>query len=126
MPCGAPGVFRPGAGICHPQERRAEGCRIERRRQDDAAIALGEFIFSRFDPVADQALALLEGLGPDGTLGLMNGMSVLEAVRRYSILTVGDGLISQIPALIVATTSERRRQPSMRLRIPSRKAGVRW
>src|SRR5205814_915191 len=28
-----------------------------------------------------------------------------QAVSRYSILTVGDGLVSQIPALIVATAS---------------------
>ncbi|MEZ6113935.1 MAG: FHIPEP family type III secretion protein [Pirellulaceae bacterium] len=38
-------------------------------------------------------------------LGLMAGMPLAEAFQRYSILTVGDGLVSQIPALIIATTA---------------------
>jgi flagellar biosynthesis protein FlhA len=38
-------------------------------------------------------------------LGLINGMSALGAVQKYSILSIGDGLITQIPALITATAS---------------------
>ena len=38
-------------------------------------------------------------------LGLSKGMSLGDAVHKYSILTIGDGLVSQIPALIVATTA---------------------
>ena len=34
-----------------------------------------------------------------------SGLTIVEAVKRYSILTVGDGLVSQIPALIIATAS---------------------
>ena len=38
-------------------------------------------------------------------LGLSRGMDVSQAIRTYSILTVGDGLVAQIPALIIATAS---------------------
>ena len=38
-------------------------------------------------------------------LGLTKGMEVAAALRTYSVLSVGDGLVSQIPALIVATAS---------------------
>lgn len=38
-------------------------------------------------------------------LGVINGMSVVGAIQKYSILTIGDGLITQIPALITATAS---------------------
>ncbi len=38
-------------------------------------------------------------------LGVSNGLTAMEAVRRYSVLTVGDGLVSQIPALIIATAT---------------------
>ena len=38
-------------------------------------------------------------------LGLTRGMDVATALRTYSVLSVGDGLVSQIPALIVATAS---------------------
>ena len=34
-----------------------------------------------------------------------NGMAFGEAVERYSVLTVGDGLVSQIPALLMAIAS---------------------
>ncbi len=32
-------------------------------------------------------------------------MSFAESIHTYSVLSIGDGLISQIPALIVATTA---------------------
>jgi flagellar biosynthesis protein FlhA len=38
-------------------------------------------------------------------LGLTRGMEIATAIRTYSVLSVGDGLVSQIPALIVATAS---------------------
>ncbi len=38
-------------------------------------------------------------------LGLTRNLSIVDALRTYSILSVGDGLVSQIPALIVATAS---------------------
>jgi flagellar biosynthesis protein FlhA len=38
-------------------------------------------------------------------IGLMNGMPLVQALKVYSILTVGDGLVSQIPALIIATAA---------------------
>ena len=33
------------------------------------------------------------------------GLSINAAIRTYSTLTVGDGLVSQIPGLIIATTA---------------------
>ncbi len=38
-------------------------------------------------------------------IGVGSGLTIMEAVRRYSVLTIGDGLISQIPALIIATST---------------------
>lgn len=38
-------------------------------------------------------------------LGVSNGLTVWEAITRYSILTVGDGLVSQIPALVIAISA---------------------
>lgn len=36
---------------------------------------------------------------------VQNGMAVTEAAQTYTILTVGDGLVSQIPALIISTAA---------------------
>jgi len=38
-------------------------------------------------------------------MGVTHGMSFGESIRTYSILSVGDGLVSQIPALVIATTA---------------------
>ncbi len=39
-------------------------------------------------------------------IGVMQqGMSLLEAAQNYTILTIGDGLVSQIPALIISTSA---------------------
>ena len=34
-----------------------------------------------------------------------NGLSVTDALQQYTILTIGDGLVSQIPALLISTAA---------------------
>jgi type III secretion protein V len=36
---------------------------------------------------------------------MQRGMPMSEALDRYSLLTIGDGLVSQIPALFVSITA---------------------
>ena len=38
-------------------------------------------------------------------IGVMNGMSFAQAGELYTRLTIGDGLVSQIPALLISTAS---------------------
>lgn len=38
-------------------------------------------------------------------LGWTRGMPIAAALRHYSVLTIGDGLVSQIPSLIIAVSS---------------------
>lgn len=38
-------------------------------------------------------------------IGVISGMPINEAVQKYSLLTVGDGLVSQIPALLISTAT---------------------
>jgi flagellar biosynthesis protein FlhA len=38
-------------------------------------------------------------------LGYTRGMSIMDAVQQYSILSIGDGLVSQIPSIIIAVSS---------------------
>jgi len=60
--------------------------------------------FVRGDAIAG---LLITGINLVGgiILGVSRGMSLLDSVKTYSILTVGDGLISQVPALIIATSA---------------------
>ncbi|MHC5060373.1 MAG: flagellar biosynthesis protein FlhA [Planctomycetota bacterium] len=47
------------------------------------------------------AINLLGGI----ILGYTRGMTIPNAIRQYSILSIGDGLVSQIPSIIVAVSS---------------------
>ena len=39
------------------------------------------------------------------TMGYTRGMSVSDAMKTYSILSIGDGLVSQIPSMIISISS---------------------
>lgn len=60
--------------------------------------------FVRGDAIAGLIVTAINLIG-GVIIGLTRGMDVSQALRTYSILTVGDGLVAQIPALIVATAS---------------------
>jgi flagellar biosynthesis protein FlhA len=60
--------------------------------------------FVRGDAIAAVIITAINLIG-GVVIGLMRGQPLTAAIRTYSILTIGDGLISQVPALIVATAS---------------------
>ncbi|MCS7016328.1 MAG: flagellar biosynthesis protein FlhA [Gemmatales bacterium] len=60
--------------------------------------------FVRGDAVAGLVITAINLIG-GVILGMTRGMTIGQAIQRYSILSVGDGLVSQIPALIIATAA---------------------
>jgi flagellar biosynthesis protein FlhA len=60
--------------------------------------------FVRGDAIAGLIITAINLFG-GVILGVSRGMSFGESIHTYSVLSIGDGLISQIPALIVATTA---------------------
>jgi flagellar biosynthesis protein FlhA len=60
--------------------------------------------FVRGDAIAGLVIAVINLIGGI-ILGLWRGMEISQAVRTYAILTVGDGIVTQVPALIIATAS---------------------
>lgn len=60
--------------------------------------------FVRGDAIAGLIITAINLVGGI-ILGVSNGLSLSSAVETYSILTIGDGLVTQIPALIIAVTS---------------------
>ena len=57
--------------------------------------------FVRGDAIAGLVITGINIVG-GVILGVTNGLTILEAIRRFSILSVGDGLVSQVPAVIIA------------------------
>jgi flagellar biosynthesis protein FlhA len=60
--------------------------------------------FVRGDAVAGLIINVVNVIG-GVIIGMGGGLTVTEALKKYSILTIGDGLVSQIPALIIAVSA---------------------
>lgn len=65
----------------------------------------GAMKFVKGDVIASFVIALIN-IGAGLAIGVgQRGMPFGAAVKRYGLLTIGDGLVSQIPSLIVATAA---------------------
>jgi flagellar biosynthesis protein FlhA len=61
--------------------------------------------FVRGDAIAGIIITLVN-IGAGFIIGVLQmGMPVAEAAKNYTILTVGDGLVGQVPALIISTAA---------------------
>lgn len=59
--------------------------------------------FVRGDAVAGLLITAINLIGGIIVGSLQEGLLLSEAVNKYSLLTIGDGLVAQIPALIIST-----------------------
>ena len=57
------------------------------------------------DATAGLVITVLNFVGGIAIGVLMKGMDINAAVQRYSILTIGDGLVSQIPSLMISLST---------------------
>lgn len=92
------------AGIINDQEARKR--RIEIAREADFYGAMdGASKFVRGDAIAGLVITVINIIG--GLLiGLLQyGMPISEAATTFTILTIGDGLVSQVPALLISTAA---------------------
>ena len=60
--------------------------------------------FVRGDAVAGLIINVINIVG-GVVIGVADGLDVTSALRKYAILTIGDGLVSQTPALIIAVAA---------------------
>ena len=61
--------------------------------------------FVRGDAIAGIIITLVN-IGAGFVIGvLQKGMPIVQAAQNYTILTVGDGLVGQVPALIISTAA---------------------
>ncbi|NEK57812.1 flagellar biosynthesis protein FlhA [Geodermatophilus sabuli] len=61
--------------------------------------------FVKGDAIAAIIITLINLIGGMAIGVMQRGMAPAEAVSTYSLLTVGDGLVSQIPALLLSTAT---------------------
>src|ERR1043166_8205983 len=92
------------AGIINDAEARQRRQRIQREGDFYGAMD-GASKFVRGDAVAGLVILAVNLLGGFFVGVMQKGFEIGEAARLYSLLSVGDGLVTQIPALIVSTAA---------------------
>ncbi|MCC7264556.1 MAG: flagellar biosynthesis protein FlhA [Candidatus Latescibacteria bacterium] len=92
------------AGLINEEEARRRRSQISREADFYGAMD-GASKFVRGDAVAGILIVLINIIGGFAIGVLQHGMSLLESLQRYTLLSVGDGLVTQIPALITSTAA---------------------
>ncbi|MBC7599814.1 MAG: type III secretion system export apparatus subunit SctV [Polaromonas sp.] len=89
------------AGVIDMDEARRRRTLVEKESQFYGSMD-GAMKFVKGDAIAGLIIVAVNLLGGILIGTMQRGMSAAEAVRVYSVLTIGDGLIAQIPALFIS------------------------
>jgi flagellar biosynthesis protein FlhA len=92
------------AGVINEEEARKRRSDIAREADFYGAMD-GASKFVRGDAVAGILIVIVNILGGIVIGTLQKGMEIGNAASTFTLLTIGDGLVTQIPALIVSTAA---------------------
>lgn len=89
------------AGLISPEE--AVKKREDLQRESNLFGSMdGAMKFVKGDTIAGIIIVIINIIGGLCIGALMNGMPIADAVSKYTVLTIGDGLASQVPSLLMA------------------------
>jgi type III secretion protein V len=92
------------AGLIDAEEARKRRDYLGRESQFYGAMD-GAMKFVKGDAIAGIIISVIN-IAAGLAIGVaVRGMSFADAAKTYTLLTIGDGLVSQIPALIIATAA---------------------
>jgi len=92
------------AGLITEKEARERRALIAREAEFYGAMD-GASKFVKGDAIAGLLINVVNIVGGFIIGVVQKGMSFADALQTYTVLTVGDGLVSQIPALVIATAA---------------------
>lgn len=92
------------AGVTDIREAQKRRSALERESQLFGAMD-GAMKFVKGDAIASLIIVAVNLIAGFSIGIIQKGDSVAKAVQTYSILSIGDGMVSQIPALLIAITA---------------------
>ena len=92
------------AGLITEQEARARRRTIEREADFYGAMD-GASKFVKGDAVAAILIVAINAIGGFAIGMLQHGLSATESLDKFTLLTVGDGLVTALPALLISTAT---------------------
>ncbi len=91
-------------GLIGPDEAKQRRSTLERESKLYGAMD-GAMKFVKGDAIAGIVITIINIIGGLIIGVLQQGMELAEAAQIYSLLTIGDGLVSTIPALLLSTSA---------------------
>lgn len=92
------------SGLINESEAKTRRENISREAEFYGAMD-GASKFVKGDAIAGLLINAVNIIGGIIIGVVQRGMSITDALQTYTILTIGDGLVSQIPALLIATAA---------------------
>ena len=92
------------AGLITKEEAKTKRNMVSQESQLHGAMD-GAMKFVKGDAIAGIVISAINLLAGMAIGNLMLGMPLSEAANRYSILSIGDGMISQIPSLLISISA---------------------
>jgi flagellar biosynthesis protein FlhA len=92
------------AGLINEEEARRRRSEIAKEADFYGAMD-GASKFVRGDAIAGIMIVFVNVIGGIVIGTLQKGMDIADAAQTFTLLTIGDGLVTQIPALIVSTAA---------------------
>lgn len=92
------------SGIITESEARSRRDNIAREAEFFGSMD-GASKFVKGDAIAGLIINAINIIGGIVIGVLQRGMNINDALQNYTILTIGDGLVSQVPALLIATAA---------------------
>ncbi|MCR2805028.1 flagellar biosynthesis protein FlhA [Paenibacillus soyae] len=92
------------SGLINEQQAKERRSKIEREADFYGAMD-GAMKFVKGDAIATIIILIINLIGGFIVGMAMHGMPFAESLQTFSILTIGDGLVAQIPALLISTAA---------------------
>ncbi|MFB9329715.1 flagellar biosynthesis protein FlhA [Paenibacillus aurantiacus] len=92
------------AGLINETQARERRSKIEREADFHGSMD-GASKFVKGDAIASIIILIINLIGGFIIGMVVHGMSFQDALQTFSVLTIGDGLVSQVPALLISTAA---------------------
>ena len=92
------------AGIINDQQAKIRREKLQQEADFYGAMD-GASKFVKGDAIAGIIIVFINLIGGIAIFTGQNGLTIMEALERFGLLTIGAGLVSQIPALLISVAS---------------------
>lgn len=92
------------AGFIDEQEARSRRSKLQRESEFYGAMD-GASKFVKGDAIAGLIITAINIVGGFAIGSFQRGMPIVDSLATYTVLTIGDGLVSQIPSLLISVAA---------------------